>query len=264
MNETCRNCQHEVVANFCGNCGQKKHKRIDGKYIKDEMQYVLIHTNKGLFYSIKKIMRAPGTTALEFIHGNRVNHYKPILLVFLLAGISAFITNAFIHPLEVQQKFNEMQNVKSTFADGFSASFMKYQAIFMLLSVPFAAIFSWISFKKWGLNYCEHVIANSYFYAATLIFSITVTLPIQYFLRESPMLFVMIPSVLSLFSMFGIGIWFFVQLYPDKPTGPIILRLILTFVLMFGTIMVLALGGTLLYLLLNPEVLETMKAAQPK
>lgn len=56
----------------------------------DEIQYTFLHTNKGLLYSIKHILKNPGNTAREFIDGNRVNHYKPILLTFLLGGIAGF------------------------------------------------------------------------------------------------------------------------------------------------------------------------------
>ena len=78
MENTCQNCNNLIVENFCSNCGQKKFKRIDKKYVFDEIQYTLLHTNKGLFYSIKKLLRNPGKTAREYIEGNRVNHYKPI------------------------------------------------------------------------------------------------------------------------------------------------------------------------------------------
>lgn len=118
MSEICKNCQGEIAFNFCANCGQKKAKRIDGKYVKDELQYVLIHTNKGFFYSLKKVVRNPGKTASEFIDGNRVNHYKPILMVFLLAGISAFITNTFIHPAEVMRQSSGIFQDKKVFDSG--------------------------------------------------------------------------------------------------------------------------------------------------
>jgi len=60
MKEICQNCKNTITDNFCGNCGQKKYKRIDRKYIFDELQYTILHTNKGFFYSIKNIFRNPG------------------------------------------------------------------------------------------------------------------------------------------------------------------------------------------------------------
>ncbi len=91
MESNCKNCNEIIVENFCGNCGQKTYKRIDKKYIWDEIQYTLLHTNKGFLYSVKNILKNPGKTAREFINGDRVNHYKPILLAFaLIISITIF------------------------------------------------------------------------------------------------------------------------------------------------------------------------------
>lgn len=95
MSEICKNCSTEIQLNFCGNCGQKKAKRIDRNYIKDELQYTVLHMNKGFFFSIKQILKAPGRTAREFLEGNRVNHYKPILLVFCYSGNQCFFDQYF-------------------------------------------------------------------------------------------------------------------------------------------------------------------------
>lgn len=63
MENNCLNCSRPITENFCSNCGQKKYKRIDRKYLIDEVQYLAVHTNKGFFYSIKNVARNPGKTA---------------------------------------------------------------------------------------------------------------------------------------------------------------------------------------------------------
>lgn len=87
MKEICKNCQNTITENFCGNCGQKRFKRIDKKYVFDEIQYLALHTNKGFFYSIKKILRNPGKTAKEFIH------FKHIFLYLLFFNRNYNFTN---------------------------------------------------------------------------------------------------------------------------------------------------------------------------
>ena len=82
MAENCKNCNEPIAGNFCSHCGQKKYKRIDKKYIWDEIQYSVLHTNKGLFYSIKSILKNPGKTAREFVVRQNVSvHYNMIIII---------------------------------------------------------------------------------------------------------------------------------------------------------------------------------------
>ena len=104
MEDNCKNCGTLITGNFCSNCGQKKYKRIDKKYLIDEFQYTVLHTNKGFFYTVKNLFKNPGKTTREFIDGNRVNHYKPILLAFVLTGISTFLAFKVIGINDMQAK----------------------------------------------------------------------------------------------------------------------------------------------------------------
>jgi len=257
MSEICKNCKSEITLNFCGNCGQKRAKRIDSKYIKDELQYVLVHTNKGFFYTLKKLSRNPGKTALEFIDGNRVNHYKPLLMVVLLAGVSAFITNTFIHPLEIHRQFNETHGIKNPIdVNSMTAWILKYQSLFMLAMVPITAFFTWVSFKKWGYNYYENVVACAFLTSATLLFGILITQPIQFLLRGNVDLFVLIPTIIAYLSWIVVTIWFFIGLYPDKNAGPVILRVFLFFFLMIAVFVAISIVGGIVYALSNPDLFK--------
>lgn len=244
MSEICKNCSYEIVMNFCGNCGQKKAKRIDRTYIKDELQYTVLHMNKGFLYSIKKILRSPGKTAREFVEGNRVNHYKPILLVFVVAGISAFLTNTFIHPEEVMVEYYAAKGITGIeAASGIgTASFMlKYLAIVMLLTVPFMAFFIWLIFKKWGYNYYEHVIITAYSLVYLQVLSILIVFPIQLMLKDNLDLFITIPTIISTLLMVGTFIWFYIDLYSHKTAGEVILKLFVFVVILSVSFVLLSL-----------------------
>ena len=234
MSEICKNCSNEILLNFCGNCGQKKMKRIDRNYIKDEIQYTVLHMNKGFLYSIKKILRAPGKTAKEFVEGNRVNHYKPILLVFVVAGISAFLTNTLIHPEEIFVKLYEHSGQKiSVIQIKINTFIFKYQAFMMLLTVPFMAFFTWLTFKKWGYNYYENVVITAFSLVCLQTLTILIVTPLQYFLKNNLDLFMIVPTIISVLLMIGVFIWFYIDLYNDKNTGDVILRLFLLALALF-------------------------------
>ncbi|MDZ7935767.1 MAG: hypothetical protein U5M51_12565 [Emticicia sp.] len=62
----CKNCKKQLNGNFCSNCGQPaKLQRIDGHYIKHEIEHVL-HFEKGNLFTIKELL----ILAQGIAHGN--------------------------------------------------------------------------------------------------------------------------------------------------------------------------------------------------
>lgn len=265
MENTCQNCNHTITENFCANCGQKKFKRIDKKYVLDEIQYTLLHTNKGLFYSIKKILKSPGKTAREYIEGNRVNHYKPILLIFLLSGISAFISYKLLGFAEVIKSLNNQKYGNSKVMADVMSALSNYNAIFMLLLLPIFAITTKLAFKKWGNNYYEHIVMNCYILSAYTLVCMILVYPIMFFLKSTPDSFFTISQISFLIVPF-ILIWFFKGYYPDKSLKSIVFRS-LAAIGMFATFYVVVIFGITILLVVyamttnNPELL---KYFQPK
>lgn len=249
MELNCSNCSQPITANFCGNCGQKKYKRIDRKYIWDEVQYTFIHTNKGFLYSVKNIIKNPGKTAREFIEGNRVNHYKPILLAFILSGMSAFISYKILGFAEIMKKFYTGKTGSSPAMDDMMTLINSYNSIFMLLLIPFFAILSKIVFRKWGHNYYEHIIMNSYVLSFYTLFNILIIYPVLYFMKNDIHLFAMFSGV-SMISTVFILIWFYKEFYSERPLKVIILRVLGIFGLLFIAyfmLMILAVVGIGVY-----------------
>lgn len=262
MSEICKNCTGEIALNFCPNCGQKKTKRIDRAYIKDEIQYTVLHMNKGFLYSIKKTLKAPGKTAREFVEGNRVNHYKPILLVFVVSGISAFLANTLVHPGEVMQQYYQMHPTKYPFdINALNTFIYKYQAILMLVSIPFMAFFTWLAFRKWGYNYYENIVITAYSMVCLQVISILTVVPLQLLLKNNPDLFMIIPTILTMLLTFIVIPWFYIDLYNNKSAGEVIMRLFLLAVLLFVVYILLIIIGVIVFLVycnatgVNPRTL---------
>ncbi len=262
MAETCQNCNQVITTNFCGNCGQKKFKRIDRKYLLDEIQYTFLHTNKGFLYSVKNIIKNPGKTAKEFIEGNRVNHYKPILLAFVLSGISAFISYKIIGLSEMVSDFYSEKKVSSQFMQDYTTVFNSYNSIIMLILVPMFALLTKLTFRKWGHNYYEHVVINAYFLCFYTLFSIIITYPILYLVKDNPSYVLNIISLSMLATPFML-FWFYKEIYPNKPVKSILGRVFLLIVYMiigFFLLLVLAFILGIAYAkLIGPEALEYFK-----
>ncbi|MBN8643376.1 MAG: DUF3667 domain-containing protein [Flavobacteriales bacterium] len=261
IQKTCPNCTAIIVDNFCSSCGQKKYKRIDRKYVIDELQYTLLHTNKGLFYSIKKILQNPGKTAREFIEGNRVNHYKPVLLVFILSGISTFISYKILGITEVMTAYYNSENMDlNAKLNADIMSFLaSYNSIFMLLLVPLFAITTKIAFRKWGQNYYEHIVMNCYIVSCYTLSSMILVFPILFFTRDNPQVFFKITQI-SLLLIPIILFWFFKGFYANHSTKRIILRVLAIIGLtLLGYILVIiltAIGFGIYVALANPEALK--------
>lgn len=262
MAENCKNCNEMINANFCGNCGQKKFKRIDRKYLWDEIQYTFLHTNKGFLYSVKNILKNPGKTAREFIDGNRVNHYKPILLAFVLSGISAFISFKLIGLSKIMAGFYAENKVSSEFMNDYTTFFSSYNSAIMLLLIPLFALLTRLAFRKWGDNYYEHVVANAYFLCFYTLVSIILVYPVMYLLRDNPEHVMSLTSLYSLLSPLLL-FWFFKEFYPAKPTRNILMRTLLLLVYMILGFMLLMVFvfiiGIIYARIIGPEALEYFK-----
>ncbi len=256
MGNTCLNCDYSIDENFCRNCGQKKFKRIDKKYVTDELQYLLIHTNKGFLYTVKKLIKSPGATARDFIDGNRVNHYKPLLLAFVLSGISAFISFKIVGLNTIMREFYTGQHMNSPFMNDYMAVTSSYNSVIMLFLVPIFALTTWLAFHKWKNNYYEHIVMNAYILSTYTLVTIVFVYPILYLLRHNSNSFTTVASLVTLLVPFII-LWFFRGFYPDKPLKQIIWRVLavvgLTLVA-FSILMVILMVFVMVYVFMQgPE-----------
>lgn len=262
MAEICLNCNHEITDNFCGNCGQKKYKRIDRKYLWDEIQYTVLHTNKGFLHSVKSTFKNPGKTAREFVDGNRVNHYKPILLVFVLSGISAFISYKILHLNDLMTAYFEVQHMNSQFMADMMAFFTSYHSIVMLVLIPFFALATKIAFRKWGHNYYEHVVVNAYILSFYTMVNSLLLYPIMYFGNLKPESTILL-SQLSMLLVPLVLFWFFRNFYPEKSAKSIVLKVLavlgVTFLGYILAMIVLIFVGFVFAAVQGPESLEYIK-----
>ncbi len=249
MESNCLNCNHNIVENFCSNCGQKSFKRINKKYILDELQYTLIHTNKGFLYTIKNVIKNPGKTARVFIEGDRINHYKPISLLFILSSISSILMFKVLDMNAISTNFYAKQKMSSLMMNDFSAFTSSYYSFIMMLLIPLFAVCSWLILKKWGHNYYEHVVINSYILSIYSIIYIVIFVPILYVLKSNTQLFMSLSIYMFLLYPI-IFIWFYKGFYPDKSLKKIIISSLLLLVLTVLAYFILIFASMLIFMIL--------------
>jgi hypothetical protein len=164
---TCKNCKNSFEGDFCNNCGQSfKVKRINSKYLIDEIPNSVFQINSGIIFTIKELFTRPGHSIREFIKGKRKSHYKP--LAFLLITSTIYVLSAylfdrntllveFISGLKVSMKERDLNSALNTL------NFIsKNQTYITVLILPLFSLASYLVFIKSKYNYFEHLIINFY------------------------------------------------------------------------------------------------------
>ncbi|RZJ67766.1 MAG: DUF3667 domain-containing protein [Flavobacterium sp.] len=252
---TCKNCNSNFEGNFCNNCGQKaKTERLNWRYISDEAKYVFLHFNGGLMYSVKALFTRPGDSIREFIEGKRVHHYKPILLLFVLAGIygvlvhyvdfEAYVTTV---PRSEEEKLAmEIQRKVITW-------FVDHYSLVEILQLPLYSICSYLAFRKWGYNFIEHVILNTFASAQRLVINI-VLVPFLILMSHISKEFFWAISFVS-FGSFIFTVWTLITFFRGRDLGAIILRMLLFCVLMSIVMFILIVIGSISIVVLRPDLI---------
>lgn len=150
----CNTCQAEIAQKFCPNCGQAATlKRIDGHYIRHEIEHV-IHFEKGILYTVKELLIRPGKSIQHFISVDRNRLVKPIILIVITSLIYTIINN-FFHIEQGYMKFDEAR--PSTIGKMMKWIQDHYGYGNILMGV-FIAWWLKLFFKKYNFNFYEIII----------------------------------------------------------------------------------------------------------
>lgn len=236
--ENCRNCDAKMLGEYCSKCGQKKFTRIDLKYLISEFQYTLIHTNKGFLYSLKKLIINPGKSALEFIDGKRINHYKPILLCFLLSSTSVLLYKTLINYNSLVENTRFIEDVAVV---NIVALPIRWSSFIYMFLLPVFSLPTFLALRKQGHNYFEHIILNTHilsFYLLSHLFLVFLLFTIfggspQFYLTINTYTYFLLPLLLF---------WFYKSVYKDLTWKTVILkvlRVVLFVILTYALIVVL-------------------------
>lgn len=244
---TCKNCQAITTDKYCGNCGQATNThRINYHFLIHEIQHSLLHFDGGVLYTIKELFTRPGASIREYIEGQRVKHFKPLSFVVLLATIYGLLS-LYFHT-DVSGGMKVAGDAKGTAAAaGFNDWVSKHYVSYILITLPFSGLASYIVFRKQGYNLMEHLVLSTYGVGQMLVLQLVV-FPLSYALSGTASL----PVLTSVTSLLGaaLNIWinigFFKKLSPLK----VIVFSLLSYLLMVALIAVVALVGGIIYGLL--------------
>lgn len=172
----CKNCGHSVDGKFCSHCGQNsKVGRIDFPNFLNEISESIFQINKGFFYTLRELFVRPGSTLKEFLNGKRKNHFKPIAYALTLSTVYFLITQVTNQNTWMDEAVSGWMNGATDYNSGVEIPgiltwFSKNYAYSTLLLLPVFSIASYLSFFKFGNNYLEHIVINSYITGQQAIF----------------------------------------------------------------------------------------------
>lgn len=247
---TCKNCNQKFEGHFCNNCGQSAdtHK-INSHFLWHDIQHGLLHFDKGIFFTLKELFTRPGYSIKEFIEGKRVKHFKPISLILLLAGIYTLLYHYF-HASILEGSFGisgtgkDVVQIKSIL-EKVNEWATQHFAIVALLQLPIFATATFLSFRKSGYNFMEHIVLNAFLTAQRLVLHILL-FPVIYI--NSHALSMQAISIFDTITGFGIMVWTLIQFFNREKKMAIFLKTLLTYILYLIMIGIIESIGAFIYL----------------
>ena len=244
---TCKNCSNEFEGRFCNQCGQPAATHeLNFHFLMHDVQHGLLHLDKGVFFTIKELFTRPGHSIHEYLHGKRAQHFKPISLILVLAGILGLLSHYFhfdmlsdtVQVVGEGKRAEEIRKSISEFSEWISAHY----AFVSLLLLPVFTIGTFLSFLKKGYNFVEHLVINAFLTGQRLVIRI-VLFPIFYLLSgDNLKAFSMFVNMI----FFVLAVWTFTQIFNTMKKSTVFWRTLLGLGISFVIFMVLSLAGFLI------------------
>ena len=154
----CRDCAAPLETPFCGQCGQKRARRLGWKDLRLETWQHWRLFEISSVQTLRRLITQPGYVAREYVMGMRKKHMHPLkLLAFLVVILILVISsNSFFEHLQYSSRADEEVNLM----------FQKVQAYAnWSFTTGIGAIFiaSWAIYRnRLGYNSIEHLVLAVY------------------------------------------------------------------------------------------------------
>lgn len=187
----CKNCNNtlRLTQKFCDECGAKIiQNRLKPKVLAQQVNEHYFSIDNKLLITFLDLFRKPEVVIVGYINGTR-KKYIDVLQYFALSltltGIQVFLMSTF---------FKESTDMGSQFINGFNDAstttdnpfkdfdfntINSYQGLFYILTVPFSALGTWLTYYIIGertYNFTEHLVINLYYSAQVIIITALLTI----------------------------------------------------------------------------------------
>ncbi|NVO85110.1 DUF3667 domain-containing protein [Hymenobacter terrestris] len=242
---------------FCGRCGQDAHHthRLTMKDMPHDVLHSIWHVDKGILYTLKTMVFRPGPTIREYLAGKRVDHFRPLSLLFIMTGLYALLFSV-LHIDMMPPRDPTMPEAMNQMQVSFSTFVMKYLAWCYLATVPAWALSARLFLRRGGYNYAECLIIAAFITAINN--SITLLLlPVTYAYSGTPQIQTF--TFCALVLVIGYASWAYGSLLSHTTLGWLgrLWRGFMTF--MFGYLMLIIAGMVLMFTLNWSSIKQSVK-----
>lgn len=145
--QVCRACGTSGNGHYRSHCGQLLAvKTITLCGILRDVFHFFTHLDRGIGYTMKQLVIAPGHMQRHFIEGDRQRHQKPFAMFFICATIVALLRYGISE--ELIRRYEADIASEATF-------FHDYMVLTYIVLMPLYALTVWLLFPKAGYNYAE-------------------------------------------------------------------------------------------------------------
>lgn len=173
----CKSCAATLSGTYCGQCGQKViQHRITMRMVFAEAFNEITNVDRGLLYTFFMLLKKPDQVVLDYLAGRTIKYASPFKYLLFWTAISTLIYIGFgfydqqvagMDGLVPSSDDREVNEVGALYNEWMKQNFQLVSIIY----IPLFALFTRYFFKKSGLNYAEHLVANAYFSAqASIVF----------------------------------------------------------------------------------------------
>lgn len=172
--KNCLNCGKDLTDKYCSGCGQKAdtHRISFKHFILHDVLHGTFHIEKGMLFTAKQALVRPGKAALDYISGKRIRYYNVFYLILISIGVMIFTR----HIGDLFQGNNgelvEDKVYLNEASERLDNIFSKKLKFILFLFVPFAALNSFVLFRRKKLNLSEHSILSGIVLLGILLFGI--------------------------------------------------------------------------------------------
>lgn len=174
-NKKCLNCGNKLIGKYCSDCGQQADiQRITFKnFITHDVLHGTFHIERGILFTAKEALIRPGKAAIDYISGQRKRYYNVFYLILITIALMMFTRNI-DEWFTIKGQAEEVIQIKPYINEAskkINEILAQKNKIIIFLFVPFAALNSFILFRRKNFNLSEHSIIAGMILLGVLLLS---------------------------------------------------------------------------------------------